>query len=68
MKERREKTDQLIEEYDNTVYYPAIDKLIKDCEKEGHIKGQFYENGYGVSWYNCEKCGTRIEISFRKDK
>lgn len=61
-KERRNKISELIEEYDKTVYEPAMEQLIKDCEKEGHVKGKFCHNGWGASWYNCEKCGTRLEI------
>lgn len=50
-KERREKMQELMSEYDRTVFYPARNQLIADCAREGHIKGNW------ISWW-CGKCGT----------
>ena len=63
-KERRAKMQELMEEYDRTVYYPAKAQLIQDCAKEGHVRGKFHDNGLGWNWYWCGKCGT----SFDKEK
>jgi len=57
-KERREKMQELMGEYDRTVFYPARKQLIEDCEKEGHTQGKFHDNGFGWTWWWCGKCGT----------
>lgn len=60
-KERREKMKELMGEYDKTVYYPARKQLIQDCEKEGHTHGNFHDNGFGWTWFWCNKCGTSFD-------
>lgn len=60
-KERREKMQELMGEYDKNVYYPARRQVIEDCAKEGHVRGKFHDNGLGWSWFWCSKCGTAIE-------
>lgn len=42
---RREKVNELMNEFDQTVYIPTLKNIIKDCEKEGHVRGQFHNNG-----------------------
>jgi hypothetical protein len=61
-KERRDKNKELIEEYDRTVYRPAREALIARCEKNGHVKGEFHDNGFGHCWYYCNQCGGRMDI------
>lgn len=60
-KARLEKQRDLMKEYDETVYYPAKKQLIADCEKEGHTKGNFHDNGLGWTWWYCGKCGTAFD-------
>lgn len=61
-KDRREKRMAEMEEYDKTIYYPAIRELIKECEQEGHTFGSFHTNGLGWSWSYCSKCRGRYNI------
>lgn len=60
-KERREKMQELMGEYDRTVFYPARKQLVEDCEKEGHVRGKFHDNGLGWCWWWCGKCGTSFD-------
>lgn len=60
-KERRDKMKEAMDEYDRTVYYPARNQLIEDCEKEGHVRGKFHDNGLGWTWFWCGKCGTSFD-------
>lgn len=62
-KERLEKFKTLMDEYDKTIYYPAKNALIKECEKIGHSGGKYHDNGFGWSWYYCGKCGGRYDIT-----
>lgn len=57
-KERHEKMKEAMDEYDRTVFYPARQQLIEDCEKECHSEGKFHDNGLGWTWWWCGKCGT----------
>ena len=59
--DRLKKQRELMDEYDRTVYYPAKQQLIKDCEKEGHTKAKFHDNGWGWTWWWCGKCGTAFD-------
>jgi len=62
-KTRREKMREVMDEYDDTVYYPALKQLREDCEKDGgHKGGTFHNNGLGWSWYYCGRCGGRYDI------
>lgn len=60
-KERRDKMTEAMEEYDRTVFYPARKQLIEDCAKEGHVHGNFHDNGLGWTWFWCGKCGTSFD-------
>ena len=63
-KDRRKKSDELLlpmEEYDRTVYFPSLERLRKDCEKEGHDKGEWKTNGCGRWWTKCKKCGATLD-------
>ena len=37
-------------------------ELIQDCELAGHVKGNFFSNGLGCSWFYCSNCGARFDI------
>jgi hypothetical protein len=60
---RSRKMRELMEEYDNTVYYPAKRQLVKECAAEGHGGGKYHDNGFGWSWFYCGKCGGRYDIT-----
>ena len=57
------KLEELMAEYDNTIYYPAKKQLMRDCFQEGHRGGKYHDNGFGWSWYYCGKCGGRYDIT-----
>ena len=61
-RERQRKMQELMDEYDRTVYYPAKKQLYQDCYKEGHSGGKFHDNGLGWVWFYCGKCGGRYNI------
>ena len=59
---RSQKMQDLMKEYDETVYYPAKRAVIRECFLEGHHGGLIRDdNGLGWSWYNCAKCGGRFD-------
>lgn len=60
---RREKLKQVMQEYDETIYYPARQNLIQECEKQGHVFGSIGDNGFECTWYNCAKCNGRYNIT-----
>lgn len=62
MRERMDKNREVMEEYDRTVYRPAMKALRERCERIGHIRGKFHDNGLGWSWFYCNQCGARMEI------
>jgi hypothetical protein len=62
-KARRDKMKELMDEFDTTFYYPALNQLIKDCNVEGHSGGKYHDNGFGWSWFYCGKCGGRYDIT-----
>lgn len=61
MKERGDKMQELMEEYDKTVYYPALEALRKECEAAGHVRGKYHDNGLGWDWYWCNNCGAAFD-------
>lgn len=61
--DRRKKTQELMEEYDRTVYYPAKKALQEECEKgPGHHGNNYHDNGLGWHWFYCQSCGARYNI------
>ena len=60
---RSKKMQELMEDYDRTVYYPAKRQLMQECEQEGHSGGRYHDNGFGWSWFYCGKCGGRYDIT-----
>lgn len=61
-KARRQKMHDAMEEYDQTIYYPAMKLLQERCAAIGHKKGVFHDNGLGWSWWYCNQCGSRMDI------
>jgi hypothetical protein len=60
---RSRKMQELMEEYDRTVYYPAKRQLLRDCFQEGHSGGKYHDNEFGWTWFYCGKCGGRYDIT-----
>ena len=63
-KHRRDYMHKVMKSYDENVYYPAVKELIKECEKSGHVKGNYHDNGLGWHWYYCSQCG----VPFNKEQ
>lgn len=63
-RERSKKMQELMQEYDKTVYYPAKLALQKECEESerGHHGGKYHDNGLGWHWFYCNSCGARYDI------
>ena len=57
-KERRKKLQELMEEYDSTIYYPALSKMRENCEALGHKFIFLSLNVVGNPVYICHYCGT----------
>jgi len=60
-KARMLKQRELMAEYDNTVYRPAIKELTERCARIGHKQGKFHSNGLGASWFYCNQCGAIMD-------
>lgn len=65
---RMKKQHELMEGWNQAVYYPAMKKIVQDCFAEGHTKGNFHSNGLGWSWWYCTKCGGRTGITGPDDE
>nr|QMP83498.1 MAG: hypothetical protein [Caudoviricetes sp.] len=63
---RRTKNSELMKEYDESVYYPALRSLQEECEKEGHSKYKFVL-GVVRSWWVCGKCGKSHSFEEQDD-
>jgi hypothetical protein len=61
-RDRRKKNQELMVEYDRTVYYPQLKALRISCFQEGHRGNNFDDNGLGWSWFYCLKCNGRYNI------
>jgi hypothetical protein len=59
---RRHEMREAMEEYDRTVYHPAMNSLRERCAAIGHKRGNFHDNGIGWTWFYCNQCGDRMEI------
>ena len=64
--DRYQKQQELMGQYDQEVYWPALKALYQRCVDEygEHSKGRWYENGLGWGWYYCDRCG----VSHSKEK
>jgi hypothetical protein len=60
-KQRRDKMSELMAEYDQNVYYPAMRDLRKECEAQGHVSGKYHDNGLGWCWFWCSQCGAAFD-------
>lgn len=60
---RSKKMQELMAEYDTTIYYPAKRALVEECGKVGHYGGKYHDNGFGWSWFYCAGCGGRYDIT-----
>jgi len=63
-KQRSDRMQELMAEYDETVYYPALKALQEECEAKGHTPGRFHDNGLGWCWTWCHSCGA----AYNKEK
>lgn len=62
-RDRSKKMQELMEDYDKTVYYPQKLALQKECEETtGHTFGSHHDNGLGWHWNYCNQCGGRYDI------
>ena len=64
-KERREKRNELMDEYDRTVFYPAKEALYERCGKIGHNWSFSGLNPLNYPMFTCTVC-SKFEI--RKDE
>jgi len=57
---RLDRQKQLMDEYDKTVYYPAIQALQEECLAihGSHDKTKYHDNGWGWEWWYCGRCGA----------
>ncbi len=62
-KARREKMREAMEEYDKTVYRPALAALRERCGEQGHKPGHWHNNGLGCSFLYCAICGATMETA-----
>lgn len=62
-RDRSKKMQELMQEYDETIFYPARKALMKECFKIGHKSGKYHDNGFGWSWFYCNQCGGRYDIT-----
>lgn len=64
-RDRRKRNQELMQEYDETVYRPQMLALQKECEQSerGHHGGKYHDNGLGWSWFYCNACGARYDIA-----
>lgn len=58
---RMEKTREAMKEYDETVYYPALDALRTECAGIGHYPdGRWNLMVSGRAYQHCGYCGTTL--------
>lgn len=57
------KQRELMDAWMRESYYPERSKIISDCAKIGHKRGKFHSNGVGWTWFYCNHCGGRMEIT-----
>ncbi len=60
-KAKREKVQEVMSEYDKTVYRPALKSLQEKCELLGHKEGIWESNGLGWEWVNCRYCHKTLK-------
>lgn len=58
---RRQKVRELLKGYDETVYRPALDALVKECSAVGHHPtGNWNFNVGGEAYQRCGSCGLTL--------
>ena len=59
-RDRRDKTRELMEKYDQEVYYPTLKQLQDEClaNHGEHLKSTYHDNGLGWEWWYCGRCGA----------
>lgn len=57
-RERKERAELLKDHNDK--YFKERAALIAECEKIGHVEGNFHDNGLGWTWFYCRNCGGRM--------
>lgn len=63
MMARIKKQRELMDDYDETVYRPALKSLQDECANIGHTPSPHVkDNGLGFFWKLCSKCGATIPI------
>lgn len=60
-KARREKRQELMREYDEATYYPAMKSLRARCAQLGHREAAPFVTSLGWVWIDCALCGSRIK-------
>lgn len=61
-RERRQKLEKFLDEYDGKFYDPELKKLQENCEKLGHNFVFTNFGPVGDAFYHCEHCGkTKFE-------
>ena len=58
---RREKMSELMRDYDETVFYPALNAAKEECAESGHGAKSYHDNGLGWLFISCMDCGATIE-------
>ena len=51
--------DALLREHNQKFYQERL-TLYTECGKIGHVKGRFWDNGWGTTWCYCARCGCRM--------
>lgn len=59
-KRRRAEREVLLKEH-NERFEKEMYQLRQDCAKEGHVRGNYWNNGLGWEWYYCAKCGASFD-------
>lgn len=57
--QRRQKQQDLMREYDQTIFHPTMRELIDSCPHED--RGVWENNGLGWMWTECRWCGHRMQ-------
>lgn len=60
-KDQRNKRSELMREYNDKVFYPALQDLKDECAASGHGPGHAWDDGHGQFRVSCTACGCSIE-------
>jgi hypothetical protein len=58
---RREKMSELMRDYDDSVFYPALQAVKAECAAVGHGAKNHHNNGLGWIFISCVDCGATLE-------